>query len=268
MVTVGEAVVLGVVQGLTEFLPVSSSGHLAVTHRFMTPLPAHETAAIDVALHVGTLVAVVVFFWGDLWGMARALAAPRTGGWRWRWIWLLGLAMVPAAVVGLPFKSAIEASFVSMPLVGACFLVTGTLLFLASHVRGALRTEDDVAAKDAFFIGCFQALALLPGVSRSGSTIAAGLFRRLRSDVAARFSFLLGIPAIVGAEIGEARTLVALGPGAHAPLLAGIAASCLSGFVAIWGVLRIMQAKRLHYFAYYMWTLGVVVLVGTFVFEL
>lgn len=262
MITVGESVVLGVVQGLTEFLPVSSSGHLAVMHRFLTPLSAEETLAVDVALHIGTLVAVVAYFWRDLWGMAQALAAPRHAGWRWTWIWLLGLATLPAAALGLPFKHLIAESFLSMVTVGTCFLATGTLLFLAGAVRGARRTEADVTVADAFTIGCFQAVALLPGVSRSGSTIAAALFRRIRSDVAARFSFLLGIPAVVGAEFGEAKILFALGPSARLPLGIGIVVSGLTGLVAIWALMRIVQEGRLHLFAYYLWTLGGLVLAG------
>ncbi|MGH7893151.1 MAG: undecaprenyl-diphosphate phosphatase, partial [Candidatus Binatia bacterium] len=189
-------------------------------------------------------------------------------GWRWRWIWLLGLGTLPAAAVGLPMKHFIEESFGSMTTVGCCFLVTGTFLFLGSSVRGALRTEEELDATDALTIGAFQALALMPGVSRSGSTISAGLFRRLRTDVAARYSFLLGIPAIAGAELGEAKALLALGPGARTPLAVGIVVSGVTGFAAIWGLLRIVQARRLHYFAYYTWALGVLVLVGATFFDL
>jgi undecaprenyl-diphosphatase len=268
MMTVGEACLLGLVQGVTEFLPVSSSGHLAVLHRFLSPLSPEQTAAIDVALHVGTLIAVIAYFWRDLFGMAAALFAPATSGWRFRWIWLLGLATVPAAVVGLTLKDRIVASFGSMETVGVCFLVTGTLLFLASAVRGADGDENDVGAGSAVVVGCFQAIALFPGVSRSGSTIAGGIFARIRPDVSARFSFLLGIPAIVGAEVSELSALSALGPDARVPVLAGVVVAAVSGVIAIWTVLRLVEAGRLHYFAYYTWALGVAVLVGTALFGL
>src|SRR5262245_32375247 len=175
MITVGESAVLGVVQGLTEFLPVSSDGHLALVHRFITPLPPEEILAVDVALHAGTLVAVIVYFWGDLWAMLMALGSPRTSGWRFRWIGLLALACVPVAVLALPFKAFVEQSFASTPTIGICFIITGTFLFLASAVRGALRTEEDVSPPDAVLIGTLQVLALMPGLSRSATTISGGL---------------------------------------------------------------------------------------------
>jgi undecaprenyl-diphosphatase len=268
MISVGEAVVLGALQGLTEFLPISSSGHLAVAHRFMTPLSAEDTLAVDVALHLGTLVAVVVYFWGDLWAMLRALGRPRTSGWRYRWIWLVGLATLPAVVLGLPLRGVIEESTVSMTRVGLELIFTGVLLYMASAVRGTTRDEGELDARDAVVMGFFQALALLPGVSRSGSTVAGGLFRRLRPDVAARFSFLMAIPAIAGAELVEVPKLADFGPQAHAPLLAGIVVAGATGFAAIWGLFRVMRAQRLHYFAYYTWALGALLVVGATFFGL
>jgi undecaprenyl-diphosphatase len=254
-----EACLLGVVQGLTEFLPVSSSGHLAVAQHFLSPLPARQKVAVDVALHVGTLVAVLGYFRRDLLAMVRALVG-RTGGWAWSWIWLLGLATVPAAVAGITLQHRIEAAFDSLPVVGACFLLTGTLLILASGVRGADRDEAALGPVDALVVGCFQALALLPGVSRSGSTIASGLFRRARGDVAARFSFLLAVPAIGGAVLLEGRELLALLPTAPLALGAGVVVAAVSGVVAIALVLRAVRAAKLFYFAYYCWALGVAVL--------
>jgi len=266
--TVGEACLLGLVQGMTEFLPISSKGHLALVHRFLEPLPPDQQVAIDVALHVGTLVAVFVYFRRELLGMTMALFKPRDAGWRFRWIWLLGLATLPAAIIGLTWKDEIIDTFDSMPVLGACFLVTGTMLFLASAVRGADRDEESMGLGAAMTIGCFQALALFPGISRSGSTISGGIFARVRPDVAARFSFLLGIPAIVGAEIVQLPALLSLGPEARIPILIGVVVAGVSGLAAIWTVLRLVETGRLHYFSYYTWALGLVVLVGTAFFGL
>lgn len=266
MISVGEACLLGAVQGLTEFLPVSSDGHLALVQQFLTPMPADQKLAVDVALHAGTLVALIVYFWGDLWGMARELLAPRRAGrpgsWLRGWIWLLIVGTIPAVIVGLALRDLVADTYDSLWIIGAGFLVTGTLVFLASCVRGALRTEETLNRGDALLIGLFQVGALLPGVSRSGSTIAAGLFRRIRPDVAARFSFLLGIPVVGGAVVLEGPKALALGPDAYTPLAAGIAVALVTGIAAIWTVMRAVAGGKLHWFAYYTWTLGLCVLVG------
>lgn len=262
MISVGEACLLGAVQGLTEFLPVSSDGHLALVQQFLTPMPADQKLAVDVALHAGTLVALIVYFWGDLWGMARELVARKRGGWLRGWIWLLVIGTIPAVIAGLSLRDLVADTYDSLWIIGAGFLVTGTLVFLASCVRGALRTEETLDRGDALMIGLFQVAALLPGVSRSGSTIAAALFRRIRPDVAARFSFLLGIPVVGGAVVLEGPKALALGPEAYTPLAAGILVALVTGIIAIWTVLRAVASGKLHWFAYYTWTLGLCVLVG------
>jgi undecaprenyl-diphosphatase len=260
MITVGEACVLGVVQGLTEFLPVSSDGHLALLHSIIAPLPATETLAIDVGLHAGTLVATIAYFHRDLLGLLAALGPQGAGTWERRWIGLLALASVPVALVGLLWKSAIEQTFTSMPVVGASFLATGTLLFATRFVRETRRDERELGVADALLVGCFQATALLPGVSRSATTITAGLLRRLRPDVAARFSFLVGIPAVIGAQILEFGTLRTLDPASGRAVVAGAVVAGLVGMVAIWSLMRLLASRRLHYFAYYLWPLGALVL--------
>lgn len=259
--TIWEACLLGVVQGLTEFLPVSSDGHLAVVQHMLTPMPAEEKLAVDVALHLGTLVALLIYFRADLIEMANALVGWPARAYMRTWIWLIALGTVPAALAGLTLKRHIAATLDSLPVIGVCFLITGALLFLASAVRGANRTEEALGVRDALVVGCFQAIALLPGVSRSGSTISGALFRRTRPDVAARFSFLLGIPAVAGAIALEAKDVFALGPKFAVPLAAGVLTAGLTGFAAIAIFLRVVQGGKLHYFAYYCWALGVAVLV-------
>ncbi len=262
MISVGEACLLGVVQGITEFLPVSSDGHLALLQHFLTPMPADQKLAVDVALHAGTLVALIVYFWRDLLGMLRELVAPRRGGYLRGWIWFLFVGTVPAAAAGLSLRGFVAATYESLAAIGAGFLLTGALLYLGSAVRGALREAPSIGWRDALFMGCFQVAALLPGVSRSGSTIAAGLFRQLRPEVAARFSFLLGIPAVAGALVVEAPAMMALGPEATTPLAAGVVLSLVTGIAAIWALMQVVRGRWLHYFAYYCWSLGAVVLLG------
>jgi undecaprenyl-diphosphatase len=258
--SLGQACVLGVVQGLTEFLPVSSDGHLAVLAYFMTPLPPAERLAVEVALHFGTLVALVAYFWHELMTMARALVSPQDAGWARSWIGLIALGSVPAAVVGLTLKDQIVATMESLVAIGVFFLFTGTLLFLANAVRGADRDERALGWIDAVIIGCFQVLALLPGVSRSGTTISAALFCRVRTDVAAKFSFLLGLPVIAGAVVLEAPAALRLPESARLPLAVGVVLSGVTGFAAVAFLMRMVREQKLAYFAYYCWALGLVVL--------
>jgi undecaprenyl-diphosphatase len=250
------------VQGLTEFLPISSDGHLALLQHFLTPMPPDERLAVDVALHIGTLVAVLFYFRGELLEMAGALVGRSAAPWARPWIPLLVLATIPAAVAGLTLKHRIEASYDSLAVIGASFLLTGTLLFLGAAVHGTVRREEDIGVGDAVVIGSFQALALLPGVSRSGTTISSALFRRIRPDAAAKFSFLLSIPAIAGAVLLESGAIVRLGPSMAAPLLAGVVVAGVTGLAAIAVLLRALRSGRLSYFAYYCWVLGVGVLAG------
>jgi undecaprenyl-diphosphatase len=260
MITVGQACVLGAVQGLTEFLPISSDGHLAVMHRLIAPMPAAETLAVDVALHAGTLVATIAYFRRDLVRLGAAMLTPGSGGWPRRWIWLLAAGSLPVAIVGGLWRHQIEATFTSMTVVGVGFLVTGAFLFIAGWIRNTTRDETEVGLRDALVIGTFQAFALLPGISRSGSTIAAALVSRLRPDVAARFRFLLGIPAVLGAELLEARAVAGLDPASLQAVAAGTLVAMVTGLVAIVLLMRVMASHRLYYFAYYLWPLGVLVL--------
>jgi undecaprenyl-diphosphatase len=260
MLSVREACVLGAVQGATEFLPVSSSGHLAVVHHLLHPLPAAEMAAIDVALHVGTLAAVIAYFRRDLLAMLRACVRREPTWERW-WVVLLAVGSVPAGVLGVAVHERIEASFGSLGMIGVCFMVTGMLLWLAQRAAAAAeRGAAEMRVSDAVAVGLFQAAALFPGISRSGSTIAGGMLRRIDREVAAKFSFLLGIPAIAGAQLAEWHTLVSLQRSDAAALVAGTLVSGVTGLLAIGALMRLVRADRLHYFALYLWPLGAVVL--------
>ena len=257
--SIRDACVLGAVQGLTEFLPVSSDGHLAVLQYFLTPMPAEQKLAVTVALHFGTLAALLVYFRKDLIEMMWQLLDSCREGYLRGWAWRIVAGTIPAAVIGLTLKHWIEAALDSLVVIGVCFLFTGALLWLASRVRGAQRTEGDISFADALFIGTFQALALLPGVSRSGTTITSGIFRRIRPDVATRFSFFLGIPAIAGALVLEGKDVAALAPEVRLPLALGVVVAFFTGLAAIALLLRVVRTGKLQYFAYYCWVLGILV---------
>ncbi len=253
-----EALLLGAVQGLTEFVPVSSSGHLVLVPFVLNwDIPG---LAFDVAVHLGTAVAVVVYFHREL--VAVVAGAARTATRRAsdedramaRLAVLLGVATVPAAVVGLLFEDAFAEAFSTPPLVAVLLLGTAGLLVLGefAHDRrdpAARRGLDDVRLTDALVVGAMQALAILPGISRSGATITGGLVRGVSRDAAARFSFLLGLPAFVGAGILKVPDLP---PGTDVAAVAGATAvAAVTGVAAIAFLLRFVRTRSLRPFAAY-----------------
>ncbi len=256
------AIALGVLQGLTEFLPVSSSGHLVLA-RSVTQVELSHPLAFDVVLHFGTLLAVVLYFRRDLTGMALAVVGSdveRADELR-RWVWLLALATVPAAVAGGLGGSTIEAAFSSPPIVGAGLLVTAALLWTAAVRPAAGRGGAEVVARDAVLIGMLQVVGLVPGISRSGSTIVGGLLLGLDREVAARFAFLMSVPAIAGAMVKNAAGVGALLAEDASALLAGMFAAALTGWFAIEIMMRVVRGGRLRGFALYCLVLGGVTLV-------
>jgi undecaprenyl-diphosphatase len=285
-----QAVILGAVQGITEFLPVSSSGHLVLfQHIFGITEP---TLFFDTLVHVGTLAAVFTVLWKDIWGILRRIIQPLT--------FYLIVATLPAVIFALLFKDFIENAFSSGSFPGFAFLITSALLIIAevlskragkpdrsggSAVSGAGKKE--MKWPDALIIGLLQAVAILPGVSRSGSTLSGALSRGLDRDFAARFSFLLSIPAILGAlvlQLGELAkragiTETGTGPAPEAgveaaaagtggigaaPLIAGAFAAALVGFFSIRLMLKIVRERSLWGFAVYTGILGTLVLIDRF----
>jgi undecaprenyl-diphosphatase len=250
---------LAVVQGITEFLPVSSSGHLVVLQEMFRqlgyPIPEHETLLLDVALHFGTLLSILVFFRRRIW---EVLA------WDRRVIWLIIFASIPAGVAGVTLKKRFEAMFENPFGVGCLFFVTGAMLLWASwHSR---RKQGETTCHEltygrAFLVGIFQAFAILPGVSRSGSTITAGLGVGLRRDEAAVFSLLLAVPAIAGAGLLEGCKRFTNVPDATflAMLSMGVVVSFFVGLAAIWLLLRYLKQGRLQWFAWWVISLGTAV---------
>ncbi len=271
--TVWQALVLGIVQGLTEFLPISSSAHLIlVPWLFGWPEPG---LAFNVALHLGTLSAVLVYFSRDLLTIARGwltgLAQRRPlGSPEARIGWAVLIGSVPAGVVGVLLNDAIDQYFhsggggtLAIGLTAVLLMALGAALWLAERAGRRSRSLTEVGLRDGFLVGVAQALALLPGVSRSGSTITAGLFLGFQRAAAARFSFILGIPAIVGAGMLETMHLLRTGlPASERTLfVVGMAASAVTGFLAIAFLLRFLQRRSTGVFVLYRFLLGAFILV-------
>ena len=252
---------LGLVQGLTEFLPISSSGHLAIAQHFV---PGFEQPGLlfDVVLHVGTLAAVCVYFWKDL----AALVGGRRGNphglslaERLRLLAFMGAATFVTGGLGILLRDRVEAAFASLAAVGVMLLATGVLLLAGSALSariGTGRAERQTGLGDALFVGLAQGLAVMPGISRSGSTIAASLARGLEPAWAARFSFLLSIPAVAGAALLECRECGPAAAGHWLAYGAGAVVAFGSGLAAIRLVMGAVKRGSFGLFAYYCFGLG------------
>ncbi len=263
-----QAIVLGIVQGLTEFIPVSSSGHLVLVPHLLGWEFSHAQAFVfDVLVQWGTLFAVCIYFRQDLLAIGLAFIRGLVRGAPFadedsRMGWYLILATLPAVVAGLAAKDLVESAFASPRATGLFLLGTALLLVIAERVGHRNRSMAEITWVDALWIGCSQILALLPGISRSGSTIAGGMTRHLDRSSAARFSFLMSVPVMVGAGVLALKDLAALPAADHflLPLLAGFLAALVSGYIAIRWLLAYLGNHSLYGFAVYCALVGVVVL--------
>lgn len=254
--TLWDALILGIIQGATEFLPVSSSGHLVLGQTLLgVEAPG---VAFEIVVHVATLISVLVVYRQRI---AR-LVTDAVRGQRdaWSYIGLLVLATIPAAVIGLGFEDRIAALFEDPRAVALAFLVTGALLW---STRRALERGADRHPRvgSALAMGFAQSFALIPGISRSGSTVVAGLWARVDPTEAAAFSFLMSIPAIAGAAVLKAPDVMAAGGDALAPLLVGGLAAALTGVLAIRSFVALLRRRAFHQFALYLWPLGILFLI-------
>lgn len=255
-----EAIILGIVQGLTEFIPVSSSGHLVLMHDAF----GLETSGLtfDVALHIGTLLALVIYFHRDLINLAKSLSSSKKEA---KLVKMLAVATVPAVIAGVLLQSAAESTFRSSRLVAMNLMLFGAVMLLAERYakrKGKQDNLEQTSYKQAFAVGLAQAAAIIPGISRSGSTITAGLFAGLDRVAATRFSFLLAIPITFGAILKvlvEDSTIQRLDNEAMV-LTVGIVASFVSGLVAIRFLLKFLAKHSLAIFAYYRFAVGAAVL--------
>ena len=255
------AIVLGIVQGLTEFLPISSSGHLRLMEQWFG---VHEPQTLfDVSLHVGTLIATCVVFRNELfrvisagfgWLFGRVSLAESADG---RLALLLVLGTIPTGVIGLTVGPVFEGLFSTIPWVGGFLIVNGFILFSVRSKSGESggRGLGECTWKDALILGFAQGFAILRGISRSGSTIAVGLWLGLRRETAAVFSFLLSVPAILGALVVTAQGGGGASVEAHL-LLLGVGVSALVGYVALRILLAVVEGGAFHRFAPYCWVLG------------
>ncbi len=271
------AVFMGLLQGVTEFLPVSSSGHLSLFQNFFGGKEPDNL--FNVLLHFATLLAVCVVYRKDIWQMIleffrglKALATP--GGRKGRvpparqLVWMVILGTLPLFIV-LPFKSKVEALGGSTLFIGCALLVTGLLLFASDRFARCQKTERTMTVADALLIGCGQALAVVPGLSRSGTTITAGVARGLDRPFAVRYSFLLSLPAVLGATLLEVLDVVKEGiDTALIPqYLVGMAVAAVAGYFAI-GLVKLLADKgRFGAFAYYCWAAGIFAIAATFLLK-
>ena len=258
------AIFLGFLQGITEFLPISSSGHLALAESFFG---IEETGlAFDVALHLGTLVAVIIYFRRDFTKMFTALVMPQVLGEQARSQRLLALYIclgtIPAVMAGYLLKDAVETVFRAPLLIAGLLAGVGLLLLLADKLGSQQRSMKTIGLADVVVIGMFQALALMPGVSRSGITMTAGLMLGFNRMSAARFSFLLSAPVILGAGVFNLPEMIRHGsePGQLGFYLAGFTAAAVSGYFVIAFLLRFVQSHSFAVFAYYRFVLAGLVL--------
>ena len=269
-----QAIIIGLVQGLTEFLPVSSSAHLIFVQQALglTDVPL----AFDVLLHVGTLVAVFIYFYNDIIQMIKgfflSLIDLKEGEFMSeikrdpykKLAWLTIIATIPIGVVGLLFNDVVEELFGGLTVPAFLLLITGCLLYFSQRMNSGKINVQNISTKEALVMGCGQALAILPGLSRSGTTIASGLFVGLDKEFAAKFSFILSIPAILGAAVVQLKDL----SGANIELsacVAGFIVAVISGYIAISFLLKLVRERSLDIFAFYCWIVGIVILVGSLI---
>lgn len=271
-----QSAVLGIIQGLTEFLPVSSSGHLVLSQNLFGL--TEPELLFDICLHVGTLIAVCAVFWKDIRDILKNLATATSkkkaaGSWSAlyadnesiRISFLIVIGSIPTVFLGLLFKEMVDLLFGSVAIVGAMLIATGLILWFTRHQKTTGRSIGRMTVKDALLIGLVQGLAIIPGVSRSGSTISAALYRGLDRKLAGRFSFLLSIPAICGALLLSLKDGIAQNDLSIGVILLGSLIAAGTGYAALKVLLRMVNQGHLAWFAPYCWLLGAVAIGWAFV---
>ncbi len=277
METIGylQAIIMGLVQGLTEFLPVSSSGHLVLS-KFILGADLGTSALFEILLHVGTLAAVFVFYWKDVLNLIKeglllikdcALFILKRQKMEMylerKMVVFIIVASIPTAVLGLLMEAFLEDLFLSSVIaVGFALLVTGTFLMMIRKMPKGHKTLKEMKGRDALTVGIVQGIATIPGISRSGSTVTAGIFCGLDKEFAFRFSFLMSIPAILGAAVLKVLDVDGADLAANAgPYLAGMLVSAVIGYACIRWLKNLIQKDQFHYFGYYCLAVGLVSIV-------
>ena len=271
-----EAIVLGLVQGLSEFLPISSSGHLAVLQSLFE-INEDKVIFFAVLLHIGTLVSIFVVYHKDIYALIKELFLLFkdifTGkGLRIeeRPIRKLGIMIIvssiPTAIMGLLFSDYIDKIFGSLTVIAICWIITGFILLFSEKLKNNIKEIEGMKYRNAIFIGICQGLAIMPGISRSGSTIVGSLVTGLKREFAVEFAFLISIPAILGSAILEFPKAIKAGiePSTIGPMIVGFLVAAISGYFAITTMIKIVSKHKMRYFSYYVWIIGL----GTFIYSI
>ena len=268
-----QAAILGLIQGLAEFLPISSSGHLALLQHFFG-VNADNVVIFTVLLHVGTLISVFFMYWHDILELTIELGLTIKDIFTGKGLRLderpvrkLGVmiitATIPTAIIGFAFNDFFEGLYSNILFIGIGFLITGTFLFIAERIGSNKTDIERMNFRNAIFVGVMQGVAIYPGISRSGSTLMAGLTAGLKREFAVRFAFLISIPSIMGSALLEGKDAVEAGidTAFAGPILLGMAVAAVSGVLAIKLMIKVVSDKKLKYFSYYVWALGTGVII-------
>jgi len=249
--TLIDILILAIVQGITEWMPISSSGHLVITQQYLrltVPL------IFDVMLHVGTLLVVLAVFWKDVIKIVKALVRLDFKTDEGKLALFIAVGSVPTALIGFFFHDILESLFYNLLVVGIALLITGFVLFVSERRKNNRKLNY----LDSLLIGVAQGIAIIPGISRSGVTIATGLLRKVKKETAFRYSFLLSVPAVIGATIMESRDLV-IGKVDIIALFLGMIISMTIGYISLKLLQKIVMKEKFHLFAYYCWIVGAVI---------
>lgn len=291
--TLIKAIVMGIVQGLTEFLPVSSSGHLSFMKHILK-INTDTGLLFDVLLHLGTLIAIFIAFAGDIkqlimegfailgdvignisrWFRKAFLGKPvvyhkiLTSSYR-RFVVFILISTIPTGIIGLLLEQVIESAATGILVPGMCLLLTGVLLIMADHYPIGKKTEDTTTVWDAVFLGFSQGVATIPGLSRSGTTITAALSRGFEREYAVRYSFIMSIPAVLGAVILEVKDAMAepLSRSEIGNYIIGMMVAAVIGFFCIKTMIVLVRGKKFTYFAMYCFVIGTIAVVGNFLMK-
>lgn len=271
-----EAIVLGLVQGLSEFLPISSSGHLALLENLFE-IKEESVLFFAVLLHIGTLVSIFIVYHEDIYALIKELGllfkdifSGKGLRIEERPIRKLGIMIIvssiPTAIMGLLFSNFIDKVFGSLIVISICWIITGFMLFFSEKLKSNSKEIEGMKYRNAIFIGICQGLAIMPGISRSGSTIVGSLVTGLKREFAVEFAFLISIPAILGSAILEFPKAIKAGiePSTIGPMIVGFLVAAISGYFAITTMIRIVSKHKMIYFSYYVWVIGV----GTFIYSI
>ena len=265
-----QAIILGIFQGVTEFLPISSSGHLVVLQHFFGIKEGN--LFFTEMLHFGTLISIFIVYFNDIikiiaeffkmLGQGIKNKKIRVTNIYQKMAILIILGSIPTAIIGLVFKDTFEKLYNSILAISIAFLITGFILWFVDKKSRGNKDIKDMNFIDSILIGIFQGAAIAPGISRSGSTIAGGLFRGLNRKLATEFSFLLALPATFGAGLLGIKEVIDTGSQTQfsAPLVVGVIVSTIVGVISIRILIKLLENEKLYYFSYYLWALGIILL--------